>query len=558
MILTTLSEFVLAVDEAGPVSPSNANWGQLALIFVASAVLVWMVYLFVASRRSVTPAPEETAKNLQPYMSDDELENNRLTRVLGAAVVAAAVLAIALPVYYWGEADRQAEAAEAFHEKDVEEGEHWYEVFECIGCHGPDAGGGGAEFIEARSGLSTTWAAPSLNDIFYRYSDDEVEYWLNYGRSGTPMPVIGLVGGGAATVQEIDQLIEYLRSVQISQAEALGKADGLVSQALNRLAGAEVAVSQLVRQQQAVVDDILDAPAVFDLIETIPDEIRSLMAADGTCTDESAAVVGSVCNAPGPDTDRDGLSDQFELQVAGPDNELSALAASSVLVRNVIDGDVVGNDDPVTFDADGNAAYEFELVPSADYPAIYSLSLSPLDAFTMEDASGEPMPDLDALEVFLTDLDTAKLNFGVLAERNDRFLENAESSYDFLVDAFEQKAWEVDIDQVAADTGLSFDDAERAVGLYNAFCARCHTAGYSAGVAYEQGAGSGAWGPALTGGRSVVQFPDAEDQITFIIRGSNLAEDYGVNGIGRGWMPGFGQILTEEDIRLIVSYERSM
>jgi mono/diheme cytochrome c family protein len=176
----------------------------------------------------------------------------------------------------------------------------------------------------------------------------------------------------------------------------------------------------------------------------------------------------------------------------------------------------------------------------------------------MEDAAGEPIADLDSLDVFLTDLDTAKLNFGVLAERNDRFLENALNSYDFLVDAFEQKAWEIDIDEVATATGLSFDDAERAVGLYNAYCARCHTAGYAAGVAYEQGAGSGAWGPALTDGRSVVQFPDVEDQVDFIIRGSNLAENYGVNGIGRGWMPGFGQVLTEEDIRLIVAYERSM
>jgi mono/diheme cytochrome c family protein len=554
VIPTTLSDFVLAVEEAGPVSPSNANWGQLALIFVATAVLVWMVYLFVASRRSVTPEPEETPKNLQPYLSDDELENTRLTRVLGAAVVGAAVLAIALPVYYWGEADRQAEAAEAFEEKDVEEGEHWYEVFECIGCHGPDAGGGGAEFIEARSGLSTSWSAPSLNDVFYRYSEDEVEYWLNYGRSGTPMPVIGLIGGGAATVQEIEQLIAYLQSVQIPQSEALAKADGLASQALNRLAGAEVAVSQLLREQQAAVDDIVDAPAVFALIETLPDDIRSLMAADGTCTDESAAVVGSACDAPGPDTDRDGLSDQFELLVAGPDNELSALAASSVLVRNV-----TASDEPATFDAAGNAVYDFELVPSAAaYPAIYELSLSPLDAFTMEDASGEPMPDLDALEVFLTDLDTATLNFGVLAERNDRFLENARNSYDFLVNAFETKAWEVDIDAVAAAAELSFDDAERAVGLFNAYCARCHTAGYSAGVAYEQGAGSGAWGPALTDGRSVVQFPDEDEQVDFIISGSNLAENYGVNGIGRGWMPGFGQVLTEEDIRLIVAYERSM
>jgi mono/diheme cytochrome c family protein len=96
------------------------------------------------------------------------------------------------------------------------------------------------------------------------------------------------------------------------------------------------------------------------------------------------------------------------------------------------------------------------------------------------------------------------------------------------------------------------------VGLFNAYCARCHTAGYSAGVAFEQGAGTGAWGPSLTAGRSLVQFPDIEEQVEFIISGSDNAVHYGINGLGSGRMPGFGQILSEEDIRLIVAYERTL
>jgi mono/diheme cytochrome c family protein len=551
--MPTFTDIVLAVEEAGPVSPSNANWGQLALIVVAGAVLVWLIYLFVASRRGTTPEPEETPKNLQPYLSDDELENNRLTRVLGAAVVAAAVLAIALPVYYIGESSRQADAAEAFAEKDVEEGEHWYEFFSCINCHGPGGVGGAAGYIEARSNLETSWAAPSINDVFYRYSEDEVEYWLNYGRQGTPMPPLGLVGGGAATIQEVDQVIAYLQSIQIPQTEAVAEVENLVGQALNRIAGADTAVSQLIREQQAVLDDIADAPAQFDVVGDLPNEIRSLMAEPGICTDDSAAAVGAACEGPGPDRDRDGLSDELEILLTGPDNAFAAVVADTVLIRSVAASDALAE-----FDADGDALYEAELVPNSAYPSLYDLSLSPLDAFTMADAAGEPVPDLEALETFLTDLDTAVLTLGVTSERQEAFLANAQQGYDFLTEALAQRAWSVDFDRVAGDTGLSTQDAERAVGLYNAYCARCHTAGYSAGVAFEQAAGSGAWAPALTGGRSVVQFPDVDDQVDFIIRGSNLAEPYGVNGLGRGWMPGFGQILTEEDIRLIISYERSM
>jgi len=55
-----------------------------------------------------------------------------------------------------------------------------------------------------------------------------------------------------------------------------------------------------------------------------------------------------------------------------------------------------------------------------------------------------------------------------------------------------------------------------------------------------------------------VQFPDEADQVKFIIKGSVNGQLYGINGIGRGWMPGFGAMLSEEDIMLIVKFERSL
>jgi mono/diheme cytochrome c family protein len=76
-------------------------------------------------------------------------------------------------------------------------------------------------------------------------------------------------------------------------------------------------------------------------------------------------------------------------------------------------------------------------------------------------------------------------------------------------------------------------------------------------VVFTQEAGSGGFGPALWEGRPNVQFLAEEDLIEFITEGSSAQQAYGVNGIGSGRMPGFGKVLSAEDIRLIAVYLRS-
>jgi mono/diheme cytochrome c family protein len=102
--------------------------------------------------------------------------------------------------------------------------------------------------------------------------------------------------------------------------------------------------------------------------------------------------------------------------------------------------------------------------------------------------------------------------------------------------------------------------------LFDAFCARCHTNGWSIGEPEVQG--GGALGPNLTGGVTLRQFPDIQTMIDFIAEGSEFQQAYGVRGIGTGRMPGFGDrgegetrvhgLLTEAQIRAIVEYERSL
>ena len=91
-------------------------------------------------------------------------------------------------------------------------------------------------------------------------------------------------------------------------------------------------------------------------------------------------------------------------------------------------------------------------------------------------------------------------------------------------------------------------------GAYS--CARCHTKGWSYGD--PQATGGGALGPNLTGGSSIRQFPNQSDMINFIKNGSELGKRYGEQGQGSGRMPAFGQLYTDEQIKLIVQYVRGL
>ena len=107
-------------------------------------------------------------------------------------------------------------------------------------------------------------------------------------------------------------------------------------------------------------------------------------------------------------------------------------------------------------------------------------------------------------------------------------------------------------DALAAAAELG-DDGE---ALFDQFCSRCHTKGWSFGEAAKPG--SGAFGPNLTGGDTLRQFPDATKHLEFLTLGSEFGKAYGARGVGTGRMPGFGQMLSEAQIRAIVDYERSL
>ena len=190
---------------------------------------------------------------------------------------------------------------EEFAVASTERGQHLVAEFGCFNCHGPEGSGGVAPYVEKRSGIAVEWAAPSLNDVFFRYEEDEVNFWVTYGRGNTPMPAWGIPGGGPLNDQQVEDVVNYLATIQVAQDENLAEVEPGINTALDRLATADATVEVAILDQRQVVAQIESAPDDVDLIVPLATNAREVL--DGA--------------GEGIDTDADGLSDAAETELSG-------------------------------------------------------------------------------------------------------------------------------------------------------------------------------------------------------------------------------------------------
>ncbi len=350
------------------VTTTSIAWLLFAIILGG-----WAVYAFLNLRqaRDELGSEIELAPNRKEYLDDAELEGRRLTTVLGTGVILLVIITVALPLYWILEPNRQAGAQTAMDEQFIEWGSRLFAPtadggFNCAGCHGGMSGAGGEapyNLTDPATGEVTAvnWKAPALNTIMYKFSEDEVEFILVYGRPFSPMSPWGTEGGGPMNDQQIDTLVSYLWSIQIPREDC------------------------------------------------------------------------------------------------GP-----------------------GEDDPLSC------------------------------------ATGHLPSDIQG------DIDTAAMQ-GV-----------ADGTYESY--------------------GEALFNLELASGAYS--CARCHTQGWSWGDTGVPGQGAFGWN--LTGGSVNAHFPNESEMVSFIENGSVFGQRYGRQGQGSGRMPGFGSLLTDEQIQAIVEYVRSL
>ena len=212
---------------------------QRAFGFVVLAVVVvgFVAWLFANARagRKEVGSEIELAANRKPYFSDDELEGKKLNWALFSAAGLLAICGLVIPLYWLGEPGRQKGAIADSQEVFVERGKELYELgAQCVNCHGGGGGGGVANYVlndqNGQYVAQVSWIAPALNNVLWRYSEDEVRYILNYGRPGSPMAAWGGPGGGPLTTQQIDNLIDYLWSVQLTVPQMRQQVNDVVKQ----------------------------------------------------------------------------------------------------------------------------------------------------------------------------------------------------------------------------------------------------------------------------------------------------------------------------------------
>jgi mono/diheme cytochrome c family protein len=203
----------------------------LAWIIVIVAVGGWILYGIANVRhgRGEVGSEIELAANRKPYYDDETLEGPKLERTQLLAVIFLAVVALSLPIYWLFEPQRQANAAEGWDKRFAEMGSRLFAPtaeggFNCAGCHGGmKAIGGVADFsiTDPNTGQVTAvqWRAPALNTVFYRFSEEEIRFIIVYGRAFSPMSPWGVAGGGPMNEQQIQTLIEYLKSIQIPRED---------------------------------------------------------------------------------------------------------------------------------------------------------------------------------------------------------------------------------------------------------------------------------------------------------------------------------------------------
>jgi hypothetical protein len=529
--------YLLSAEGDTPFTQTTIGW---VIVFIS--VLIAVVYAFVNVRagRKELGSEVELAPNRKTYYSDEELEGKKLDRTLTFGLITLMICAVAVPLYWLNEPGRQQGAIDQFGREFASRGGELFATtadggLNCAGCHGGmKAQGGVADYTitdaEGHFVRKVQWQAPALDTVLLRYSREEVRFILDYGRPFSPMPAWGTKGGGPLNDQQVQNLIDYMASIQITPEKAQEQAAG------------ELEKMMATRAPECV------ASKTREVLATAPAGAEAVIVNGNAPEDEGASAPGDA-GVGETGSDSDAAADDSGSGSGGSGDEAAADDAES-------DPEGSSSEDP----GSGGSASGSGNVGGSDNTA----------------GSGESGTDGAAVT---PEGDPSTEGGGASGGSGTGAGETAEAvKVEVDVTDCEPK-WKTEGEALF---NLGYDDGF-AGGAYS--CGRCHTQGWSYGD--KETDGGGAFGPNLTNGSTLSQFPGValgfQQQVEFIASGSERGQLYGNHGQGSGRMPGFGStpeekvdvvatgevgveakvpgeegMLSQEMIEAIVEYERSL
>lgn len=208
--------------------------GQLLIAVLVGAVAAGAA-LVVLRTRSGSKSKSKIPPALRPADIDAVLESTRLTKIFGWGLALTLFFAFFMPAYWVQEPQNRLDNEKRFEEESLERGELYYAMStdqqtgesnpagkECARCHGVGAEGGTNEFLNPDTGVRSVVQVPELKTVFARYKEpppgfkdarEFVRETIERGRPGTDMPTWGAEYGGPLTEQELDDIVNWLESI---------------------------------------------------------------------------------------------------------------------------------------------------------------------------------------------------------------------------------------------------------------------------------------------------------------------------------------------------------
>lgn len=191
---------------------------QAILIGIVSGLVILIAGgAAMASLRRPRRTPElDIPKGMQPGPSDPDLEKPLLEKLIAWGALLVLFMAIWVPAVWLLEPDINAADTTTIVDESIERGrltslrgsEENQLGFDCERCHGPGLTGGQNVYNEM------VVPVPNLQTVCERLTLQQVIDTISEGRPGTDMPSWSVRFAGAMHDQQINDLVNYILSIQ--------------------------------------------------------------------------------------------------------------------------------------------------------------------------------------------------------------------------------------------------------------------------------------------------------------------------------------------------------